>query len=183
MKSGKNTLKFRRKREGKTDYRLRRQLLTSKIPRLVVRKSLNNISGQIIVFDPVGDKVIAKANSTELVELGWKFNKSNLPAAYLTGLLLGTRFQKKCVLDIGLYVSSKGSKLYSFAKGATEAGLELNCSEEILPSEERTTGKHISILEEEKGRFSKYKKEGKDWKNLPSDVETIKNKILNGGKK
>ena len=51
MKKGKtHRIKFRRKREGKTDYRKRLKLLLGGKPRLVVRKSLKNITAQIAVY-------------------------------------------------------------------------------------------------------------------------------------
>ena len=80
---------FKRRRLGKTDYQQRLQLLTSQKPRLVVRKSLNYISAQIVQFDLKGDKTLLSANSRALKKLGWNFSCDNLPAAYLTGLALG----------------------------------------------------------------------------------------------
>ena len=158
---------FRRRREGKTDYKKRLRLLLSKEPRLVVRKSLNYIRAQIIQFDKAGDKTLATANSKELKKLGWKFACDNLPAAYLTGLLIGKRTLKKkineVVLDSGLYPSVKGSRIYAMVKGALDAGLKVPYDEKISPSEERIKGMHI-----------------KKFKELPVEFEKIKKKILGG---
>ena len=41
---------YRRKREGKTDYRKRLRLLLSGKPRLVIRRSLRDISAQVIEY-------------------------------------------------------------------------------------------------------------------------------------
>jgi large subunit ribosomal protein L18 len=141
--------------------------LSSKKPRLVVRRSLNYITAQIIEFDIKGDKTLVTASSKELKKMGWKFSCDNLPAAYLTGLLIGNKAVKKgikeAVLDTGLYMSTKGSRIYSAAKGAVDAGLNVSVNEEILPSEERIRGDHIAVQEK--------------FKSLPQEFEKIKGKI------
>ena len=139
---------FKRRRLEKTDYQKRLKLLSSGKPRLVVRKSLNYITAQILGFDKKGDKTLAGVTSKELKKLGWKFACDNLPAAYLTGMLIGKIAMKKkineAILDAGLYSSTKGSRIYATAKGAIDAGLKLPIGEEILPSEDRIKGKHLS---------------------------------------
>ncbi|HDD71460.1 MAG TPA: 50S ribosomal protein L18 [Candidatus Aenigmarchaeota archaeon] len=162
---------FRRRREGKTNYKKRLKLLLSKKPRLVVRKSLKYIRAQIVEFDKKGDKTLASAFSRELKKLGWKYACDNLPAAYLTGLLIGKRALEKgiseAVLDMGLYPSTKGSRIYACVKGALDAGLKIPCSEDVLPSEERIKGVHIANYLEK-------------FKDLPEEFEKIKEKILSG---
>ncbi len=139
---------FKRRRLEKTDYQKRLRLLSSGKPRLVVRKSLNYITAQIIGFDKKGDKTFVGTTSRELKGFGWKFACDNLPSAYLTGLLIGKKAAEKkiseAILDTGLYPSTKGSRIYAVAKGVIDAGLKLPISEDILPSEERVKGKHIS---------------------------------------
>ena len=54
---------FRRRREGRTDYRQRQRLLRARVPRAVVRLSLRNARVQFIDFDFAGDKVLAQASS------------------------------------------------------------------------------------------------------------------------
>lgn len=138
---------FRRRREDKTNYRKRLALLKSKKTRLVIRRSLSNISVQFINFMPEGDQTIAEANSTELKKLGW-VRTGNVPASYLTGLLAGKKAKNKkveeAVLDMGLQISTKGSRIYAALKGVLDSGIKVPCSEEILPSEDRIRGKHIS---------------------------------------
>jgi large subunit ribosomal protein L18 len=138
---------FRRRREGKTNYRKRLKLLLSEKPRLVYRKTLKYIIGQIIEFDKKGDKTLVGITSKILKKYGWKFACDNTPASYLTGYLLGklalSKGIKEAVLDIGLYTSTKGGRMYAFAKGAIDAGLNVNCSEEMFPSEDRIKGSHI----------------------------------------
>src|SRR3989338_5237792 len=115
------TVRFRRRRDGITDYRKRLKILKSEKPRLVVRKSLSNVLVQFAEYDAKGDKVLLSAHSKELAKLGWNGNRGNIPAAYLTGLLAGKKALKKsineAVLDIGLNVSTKGSRIYAALKG------------------------------------------------------------------
>lgn len=157
------TVPYRRKAEGKTDYRQRIKLLLSKKPRLVIRKSLKNITLQVIEFDPVGDKVLVAANSGELVKHGWKGNTNNLPACYLCGFLLGKKAQKKkvgdCILDIGMQTSVKGCAVYAALKGAIDAGLKVAHSKEIFPDDTRIKGDHIAayakLLKADNAKFDR----------------------------
>jgi large subunit ribosomal protein L18 len=151
---------FRRRREGKTNYKKRLKLLLSEKPRLVYRKTLKYIIGQIINFDKKGDVTLVGITSKILKKYGWKFACDNTPASYLTGYLLGkmalSKGIKEAVLDIGLYTSTKGGRMYAFAKGAIDAGLNVPCSEEMFPREDRIKGLHIS--EEVAKNFEEVKK-------------------------
>lgn len=141
-------LPFRRKLEGKTNYKKRLALLKSNKPRLVVRASLKNILAQIVNFNPDGDKIVVSAHTRELLKLGWKAPTGNIPSAYLVGCLIGKKALSKnirqAVLDIGLRSSVKSSRCYAVLKGALDAGLEVPCSKEILPDNNRVAGKHIA---------------------------------------
>jgi large subunit ribosomal protein L18 len=138
---------FRRRREGRTDYRQRAKLLRSRIPRAVVRVSLKNTTIQFIDYDPKGDKILASAHSKELTEIGWNISTGNVPAAYLTGYLAGKRAKKagvsESVLDIGLKVPTKGAACFAALKGMIDAGLKIPHGKDVLPSEERIRGHHI----------------------------------------
>ncbi|TFH08418.1 MAG: 50S ribosomal protein L18 [Candidatus Thorarchaeota archaeon] len=140
-------VKFRRRREGKTNYYRRKRLLQSRRPRLVVRKTNANTLVQIINANVVGDMTVASAVATELSEYGWKAGTGNLPAAYLTGFLAGIRAKARgineAVLDMGLNPPIKGSRIYAALKGVVDAGLTVPHGPEILPDEERISGKHI----------------------------------------
>ncbi|UCD07497.1 MAG: 50S ribosomal protein L18 [Candidatus Aenigmatarchaeota archaeon] len=181
----------RRRREGKTDYKQRLRLLKSGKPRFVVRKSINNVTCQIVEYSKDGDKTIVSVNSNDVKKLGWKGNPGNLPAAYLVGLLCGSRANKKkikdAVLDSGLYASTPGSRIYSALKGAVDSGLKISHSEEILPKNERIKGEHIATLakkiksekpDEYKKRFSIYLKNKVSPENLPKHFDEVKKKIL-----
>lgn len=140
-------LPFKRRLEGKTDYRKRLALLKSGKPRLVIRKSLNHIRAQVVDFNSKGDKVLASASSEELKEFGWNYSTRNIPSSYLIGLLIGKRALKnkikEVVVDIGLYSNVKSSRINSVVKGAIDSGLAIPYSSDVLPSEERIKGKHI----------------------------------------
>ena len=157
---------YRRKREGKTDYKLRLSLLKSEKLRLVVRKSLKNILVQAVQYAPNGDHTLLMINSKELEQYGWKGYKRNVPAAYLVGYLFGMKAKKigmdNLILDKGLYVSRNGTIIYSVLKGVVDAGINIPHSGEIFPEEERLKGKHISeeiekMLEATKNNIQKVK--------------------------
>ncbi|MCF7861121.1 50S ribosomal protein L18 [Candidatus Woesearchaeota archaeon] len=178
MKTDKTkTIRFRRKREGKTDYRKRLYLLKSKKVRAVVRKSLKSIYVQFVEYEDTGDKVIASASSKDIAELGWVYSGSNTPCAYLVGLLAGTRAKEKnikeAILDIGFSTPTKGSKIFAALKGIVDSGVIVPHNKEILPSEDRVTGKHISEYMKNNDKFTKYDKS----KDLSEAVAAVKGKI------
>ncbi|RJQ20780.1 50S ribosomal protein L18 [Candidatus Woesearchaeota archaeon] len=178
---------YRRKREGKTDYRKRLKMLTGSAPRLVVRKSLRYVVLQVIEFSPSGDKVIVTAHSKELAKFGWKADGANTSAAYLTGLLIAKKLKKKMrvLVDLGQNVSVKGSVLYAAVKGAQDGGLDVPCAKEVLPSDDRVRGEHVAkfakALKAQKDRyqvqFAKYIKSGVEPEQLPALVDQVKSKI------
>ena len=138
---------FRRRREGRTDYRTRSKLLRSGKTRVVVRKTLNQMIVQFVVPEAKGDRVVASAQSLELKEHGWAAGTGNLPAAYLTGYLAGKRASssgvKEGVLDIGIQRPAKGGRLFAALQGMLDAGVAVPHSPEVLPSKERIRGAHI----------------------------------------
>jgi len=106
-------VKYKRRREGKTDYYARKRLIiqdknkynTPKY-RLVVRFSNRNVTTQIAYARIEGDVVIAAAYSHELPKYGVKVGLANYAAAYATGLLLARRLLKKLKLD-SIYAGTK----------------------------------------------------------------------------
>ncbi len=138
---------FRRRREGKTDYRYRLRLLKSGLPRAVFRRSNRYITVQIAEFSEKGDIIVASSTSKELSKYGWKGRFSTTPAAYLTAYLTGKKAISKgierAVFDMGLYVPSKGSRAFAALKGLVDAGLEIPHGEGELPDESRIRGEHL----------------------------------------
>jgi len=183
-------VQFRRKRKGETNYRKRLKLLLSNKLRLVVRRSLNNMQAQIIEYNADGDKVILTAHSRELEKFNWKINKGNIPAAYLVGLLIAKKANKKgingLILDLGLNKSVKGSRIYALLKGVVDGGIKISHSESILPSKERLAGEHIvkyaSLLKKDEKeyerRFSRYIKNKIEPVGINKYFEEVKKKIM-----
>lgn len=187
--TGKSTFKahFRRRREGKTNYKKRKAMLSSGLPRLVARKSNKYIIVQLIEAGPKGDKTLVHVNSRQLQGLGWKAGKKNIPASYLAGLLAGKRAVgkgiEKAVLDIGFSTPVHGSFWAAVLKGALDAGLQVNADQAALPGEERVNGKHIEQFAAKLGgkaaeRFSGYAKEKVDAKEIGKMFGLVKEKIL-----
>jgi large subunit ribosomal protein L18 len=187
---------FRRRREGKTDYRSRKALVLSRLPRLVVRRTLKNIFVQIVKAEVAGDKVVVSAHSRELAKTyGWQGNCRNVPAAYLTGLLCGFKAMvhdvKKAVLDIGLNSSSRGTRVFAALKGVLDAGVTVPHSEKMLPNETRISGKHIadygsqlsSNPEVYQQTFSKHLSRGLRPEQLSEHFSLIKEKITSAFEK
>jgi large subunit ribosomal protein L18 len=182
------TVKFRRKREGTTNYRKRLKILSSNKPRLVIRKSLKNIQAAIVEYDQKGDVVKISSHSSNLRKFGWSYSAGNLPAAYLVGFLLGKRASANfgvVVLDIGLNKSVRGSKVYAVLAGALDAGLKIPYDKGILPTKERLVGKHImdygeSLKKDEtsfKRQFGSYLKDSNEPSGIVKKFEEVKNNI------
>lgn len=141
-------VQFRRRREGRTDYRKRLALLKSGVPRAVVRRSNKNVTVQFVTYDETGDRVVAQAEARELLKMGWTGGTSNLPAAYLTGLLAGKRFLEadageEAILDLGRQYPHKGGVVFAALAGLVESGAEVPAGD-VFPDEDRLQGKHIS---------------------------------------
>jgi len=138
---------LRRRREGRTDYRRRLNLLRSGQVRAVVRKSLKHITIQFTDLATPGDRVRVTAVSGELKEYGWTAPTGNLPSAYLTGLLAGKRAAgqgiHEAVLDLGRQVPSKGGRLFAALQGIVDGGVKVPHSKEVLPAPNRLTGEHL----------------------------------------
>jgi large subunit ribosomal protein L5e len=99
-------VKFRRRREGKTDYYARRRLVVQEknkynTPkyRLIVRFTNKDIICQVAYARIEGDIIVCAAYAHELPRYGLKVGLTNYAAAYCTGLLLARRLFKKYKLD------------------------------------------------------------------------------------
>jgi large subunit ribosomal protein L5e len=91
-------VKFRRRREGKTDYYQRKRLTTQRknkynTPkwRFVVRRTNQRIICQVVWSTITGDKIKAAADSYELRRFGLSAGLTNYSAAYCVGLLTARR--------------------------------------------------------------------------------------------
>lgn len=186
---------FRRRREGKTNYRRRKALVLSGLPRLVVRVTVRRVIAQMVKAEIVGDKVLVSADSGELArKYGWLGSCSNLPAAYLIGLLCGFKALasgvKEAVLDIGLQSPTKGSRIFAALRGVLDAGVLVPHDEGVLPGEERIRGQHVvayakqlaSNQEVYQTRFSGYLSQRLPPEQLSEHFVSVKEKIVSSFK-
>jgi len=91
-------VKYRRRREGKTDYRARKRLIcqdknkyNSPKYRFVVRITNKDVITQIAYAKIEGDIILSSAYAHELKRYGMTVGFTNYAAAYATGLLLARR--------------------------------------------------------------------------------------------
>ncbi|XP_027335512.1 60S ribosomal protein L5 isoform X2 [Abrus precatorius] len=96
-------VKFKRRREGKTDYRARIRLINQDKNKYNTPKyryvTNKDITAQIVSASIAGDIVLAAAYSHELPRYGLKVGLTNYAAAYCTGLLLARRVLKMLEMD------------------------------------------------------------------------------------
>lgn len=183
-------VRYRRRREGRTDYKLRRALVRSGRPRAVVRLTNKYVTVQVSEAQAKGDSVKAAASSKELSKLGWKGGTGNLSAAYLTGALAARRAVaegvKEAILDIGLRGPSKGSKIFAVLKGLVDSGLIVPHSDDNIPSPDRISGSHVARYakslagqqEVYKKRFSNYLSKGLKPEDLSGHFEQVKKSVM-----
>jgi large subunit ribosomal protein L18 len=152
LRNYRNTMRLRtvkrRRKEGKTDYKLRKGLLSSKLPRIVVRRTNKYFICQVVESNEAQDKVVTGVTSRDLIKLGWdaKLNGSlkSIPAGYLTGLLLAKKIgEGKFIMDLGMSRTIAGSRVFSVVKGLIDGGLKISADEKVFPNEERINGEHL----------------------------------------
>lgn len=182
-------VKFRRLRQGFTNYSKRKHLIATQIPRIVVRKSNRYVAASIVKNMPKGDVTLCTVTSKELVKVGWKLSFTNSMAFYLTGIIFAQKAKKKgvdrAILDMGLYSNTKGCNIYALCKGASEVGLTINVAKEVIPSGDRISGKVISSyynkilsVDQEVTQFNQYRKIGIEPQNIETYFDETKQKLL-----
>ncbi len=178
------TVQYRRKREGKTNYKKRLTYLKSGKARLVIRKTNKQLILQIVEYTPDGDKIACGVTSNMLSKFGWGYSYNSLPACYLAGILIAKKAKEHkisdAIVDFGLQSNVPGSRLYAAVKGAIDGGLNVPAEAEALPSEERLRGKHIAEFykESEASQFSRYKSQNKDAAEIGKEIDQVKSKIM-----
>nr|UXY87988.1 60S ribosomal protein L5 [Cryptomonas curvata] len=153
-------VKWRRRREGKTDYYFRKRIISqdkrkynSPKYRVVVRISKHNILCQFVSSNIEGDKVINSSYSKKLSKFGILFGFTNFPSAYLCGIYLSKSILSgkniltkshfflnqavsqtiKASLDIGLTRATAGHKVFACMKGVIDGGIAIPHSEKKYP--------------------------------------------------
>jgi len=124
-------VKYKRRRQGKTDYYARKRLITQaknkyNAPkyRLVVRFTNKDIVAQIVTSEISGDKVFMAAYAHELKAYGITHGLTNWSAAYATGLLLARRVLKKLELDQAFTGVEEADGEYNITEAAEVDGEE-----------------------------------------------------------
>ncbi|MFZ1970852.1 MAG: 50S ribosomal protein L18 [Candidatus Nanoarchaeia archaeon] len=143
---------FHRRKKGITDYSKRKKLLISGIPRIVFRRTNRYIIAQYVTTKEAKDSIEIGVTSKNLEKYGWdkEFEGSlkSIPAAYLTGLLIGKKIikekKKLPIFDIGMISSAAKTKPYAFLKGLVDSGLKISYgSKDLFPEEDRIKGKSL----------------------------------------
>lgn len=185
-------VKFRRRREGKTDYRARVRLCTQdknkyNTPkyRLVVRFTNKDVICQIAYATLAGDVIVASAQAKELPRYGLKVGLTNYSAAYCTGLLLSRRVLQKFGLDTHYEGNTEEVGEDYNVEAADDAPRPFMC---ILDSGLKRTSTGSKVFAALKGaldggldiphnekRFAGYDPEGKEL-----DTETLRKYIFGG---
>ena len=134
----------KRRRENRTNYKKRLDLLKKGYKRLVVRKTNKYIILQIIESKHAQDKILYTVNTKELLRHGWPKENAgslkSLAAAYIAGKLLGKKVKDikgRVILDIGLNPSTKKSRIYAVLKGLSDSGINIPFDESIVPDDEK----------------------------------------------
>ena len=119
----------RRRRENKTDYKARRILLVSGLPRIVVRRTNKYFILQAVESHEAQDKVLATITSKDLLKNGWDKKKAGslkgISAGYLTGILFAKRIVgskglgvgSKFIVDLGMARTEKGGRVFAVVAG------------------------------------------------------------------
>lgn len=183
------TVRYKRKRNGKTDYKSRLKIVKSLKNRIIIRKSNKHVVLQVGAYAQEGDKILLSAHTKELSKFGWKGGTGNISSAYLVGYLLGNKMKNKnltqAIIDIGMQTSAKGGVIFSAVKGIVDSGVLVPCSKEVFPTEERIKGNHVANYAKEikknkekyKILFSKYLKNGLDPEKIPEHFISVKKSI------
>jgi large subunit ribosomal protein L18 len=141
----------RRRKEGRTDYAKRLKLLKGESPRIIFRKTNRYIIAQYVTSREAQDKIEIGITSKDLKKFGWpeEFEGSlkSIPAAYLTGLLIGKEIINKKlktpIVDFGMIRVISKNRAFAFLKGIADAGVEIKCDEEQFPEQERLEGANM----------------------------------------
>ncbi len=140
----------RRRRECRTDYKARRILLSSNLPRIVVRITNKYFIIQAVESSEAQDRVVATITSKKLLDNGWDKKKAgslkSIPAGYLTGILMAKKLGKgRFIMDLGMARTGKGGRIFAVVAGLIEGGLDIPVNDKVFPSEDRLMGEHCDL--------------------------------------
>ena len=187
--------KYKRRREGKTDYYARKRLVTQaknkyNAPkyRLVVRFTNRDIIMQIVTSELTGDKVFVAAYSHELRAYGIEHGLTNWAAAYATGLLIARRVLVKLGLDKTFTGVEEADGEYTMTEAAEHDGEERRPFKAFLDVGLARTSTGARVFGAMKGAsdggilvpHSENRFPGFDMETKELDAETLKKYILGG---
>ncbi|OIW16788.1 hypothetical protein TanjilG_05522 [Lupinus angustifolius] len=154
-------VKFKRRRDGKTDYRARIRLINQDKNKYNTPKyrfvTNKDIIAQITSASIAGDHVLAAAYAHELPHFGLEVGLTNYAAAYCTGLLLARRVLKTLELD---------EEYEGNVEGALDGGLDIPHSDKRFAGfdKEKKELDAETLIEDEPEKyqthFSEYIKRG-----------------------
>lgn len=141
----------RRRKEHKTDYHRRVELLKSERARLVVRKTNKYLLVQYVLSKEAQDTIVFGLSSKVLLTHGWPKEAAgsltSLPSAYLLGLLVGKTIKNKKlatpIMDFGLRRVLGGTALQAVIKGVVDSDVAIPSQKKAFPPEERLKGTHL----------------------------------------
>jgi len=182
---------YRRRREGKTDYHLRKKVIASRLPFVTIRISNKNVLLQVVRAEPRGDIVVGSVQSRQLQKFGWPLSRKNIPACYLCGLMLGLRVKEKvgsrAIVYMGIEPYVVGSRAAAAVKGLIAGGLKVEVDPETFPDDGKIRGEHIvsyvrrlksSDIDLYNRRFSGYVREGVDVEELSNVFDKVRKAIV-----
>jgi len=184
-------VKYRRRRQGKTDYQARRRLTiqdknkyNSAKYRLVVRFTNKDVICQIVQPKIIGDHCITSAYSHELEKYGIEFGLTNYAAAYATGLLCARRLLTKLKLadqyegctdpDGEMFLVEQEGDARPFTCVLDVGLVRTSTGNRVFGALKGAVDGGLNIPHSEK-RFPGYDREGKEY-----DAETHKKYIFGG---
>ena len=198
-------VKWRRRREGKTNYYSRKKLLLQDKQkynvakyRLVVRCSKKNILCQLIYSRLEGDFVVSSSYSKNLPNIGLPLINNNYSTSYINGLYLSKKFfsenfldiKKKqpknnftVILDLGLVRVTTGNKVFAAMKGAVDGGFSIPHNEKRFPGFKKNEDFEIEVMKDriEGKHVFEYMKllEDEDEEKFSTQFKSLINKNLN----
>jgi len=184
-------VKYRRRREGKTDYQARRRLTVqdknkynSAKYRMCVRITNKDVICQIIQPKIIGDHCIAAAYSHELSKYGIEVGLTNYAACYATGLLCARRVLTKVGLadtyegttepDGEMFLVEQEGEARPFTCVLDVGLVRTSTGSRVFGALKGAVDGGLNIPHSEK-RFPGYDREGKEY-----DAETHKKYIFGG---
>jgi len=184
-------VKYRRRREGKTDYQARRRLTiqdknkyNSAKYRLCVRITNKEVICQIIQPKIIGDHCITSAYSRELSRYGIEVGLTNYAACYATGLLCARRLLDKLELaetyegqaepDGEMFLVEQEGEKRPFTCVLDVGLVRTSTGNRVFGALKGAVDGGLNIPHSEK-RFPGYDREGKEY-----DAETHKKYIFGG---